>query len=118
MKYIATPYSHMDPAVRERRYLLAIQAVLALHKVFPREMIYSPIVYWHPAALLHNLPTEHGYWEQINNTEIAHCDELLVIQLKGWEHSRGIAREILQAQIREVVTITYLSPSDLGIPEE
>jgi hypothetical protein len=117
MKYVATPYSHISPAIMQRRYELAVQAVLSLVKMYPGQMIYSPIVYWHPVALAHKLPTDHIYWQAINDTELLVCDEVFVIQFKDWEHSRGIARELETARSRELV-ITHLRPEDLAVPFE
>src|SRR4051812_15243129 len=84
MIYLASPYSHDDPTVREERFREACRATAALIDV--GEVVYSPIVHSHPLAA-HGLPTAWEFWEKQDRELIARCDEVVVLTLDGWESS-------------------------------
>jgi len=89
--YLASPYTHGNPAVRYARYsqtkcVVAAYTMLRLHVI-------SPIVHFHPVADAYDLPTDFEFWRDHNLTCIRRCDELHVIQLPGWEISKGVQEE-------------------------
>ncbi|MFQ5732136.1 MAG: DUF1937 family protein [Planctomycetaceae bacterium] len=95
MIYLASPYSHPDPAVRERRFqaacLAAAQLMRASHTVF------APIVHSHP-LVDYGLPTDWSYWERQDREHLARCDEVVVLLLDGWRESRGVQAEVRLAE--------------------
>lgn len=91
MIYLASPYSHPDPAVREQRYQAACQATAALLRA--GELVFSPIVHSHPLVAF-DLPTAWGFWESIDRAYLERCDEVVVLMLNGWEASVGVRAEI------------------------
>ncbi|MDH5184381.1 MAG: DUF1937 family protein [Gammaproteobacteria bacterium] len=96
MKYLACPYSHPEPSVREIRF----QAVtdLAASKVAAGEHILSPITHGHALAMTdHKLPMEFEYWEALCKKMIDACDEVMVLTLEGWKESVGVQAEIRYA---------------------
>ena len=106
MIYLASPYSHPSPTVRQQRYEQAVEhAVMLVNK--RNEAVFSPIAHSHPMAL-HGLSGAWEMWAEMDLAVIAICEELVVLQLRGWEHSRGIAAEIAEAR-RLGIPVTYLA---------
>lgn len=95
--YLASPYSHENFVIVNARYR-DTQDFVARHLAAGR-FIYSPIVYAHPLAVRHNLPTSAEWWWAFNKTMIDHCDMIWVLCLRDWENSRGVRDEIDYAEI-------------------
>jgi hypothetical protein len=91
--YLATPYSHPDPTVREARFrvvnAVAAQLMRAGHHVF------SPISHCHPIALAGELPTDWKYWEAYDRGFLEWADEMYIVAQEGWAESAGVRAEIL-----------------------
>ncbi len=90
MIYLASPYSHPDEAVRQQRYELACEATAKLCRW--GHVVFSPIVHSHP-LVQYGLPTDWEFWSWYDREFIKCCDELVVLQLDGWEDSAGVANE-------------------------
>jgi nucleoside 2-deoxyribosyltransferase len=93
--YLASPYSHADPAVREARYQAACRTTAALLRA--GLVVFSPIVHSHPLVAF-ALPTGWDFWERIDRAYLARCDELVVLMLDGWKESTGVRAEIALAR--------------------
>lgn len=91
MIYVASPYSHSDPAVREMRFRQA-EAFVArlLNQDVP---VFSPIVYCHVMAERHRLPTDADFWAGVNWRFMQRCTAFALVALPGWDTSRGVAAE-------------------------
>lgn len=93
--YLASPYTHPDPFVREARYL---QAMIELtRRLKAGEHVYSPIVHCHELAKIADLPRDAKFWEAYNHTMLNRSSRLVVLCLPGWKESKGVADEISQA---------------------
>jgi Domain of unknown function (DUF1937) len=92
--YLASPYSHPDPAVRETRFRAACRAAAALIRA--GSIVYAPVVHGHP-LVRYGLPTDWSFWQPSARAFIKRCDELVVLPLPGWESSEGIKAEIANA---------------------
>lgn len=90
--YLASPYSHADPAVVEQRFEAVCRA--AGRFMAQGYLVYSPIAHTHPIAVRGALPTDWTYWERYDRHMIAACDTLGVLMLDGWEESRGVTAEL------------------------
>ena len=90
--YVAAPYSHDDPAVRELRFR-KINAYCAA-QMAAGVILYSPISHCHPIAFEHALPTDWAFWERFDRAMIGCCQRLTVLTLDGWRESRGVQAEI------------------------
>ena len=92
MIYLACPYSHPDPAVREARFQAANMVAAKLMEA--GEIVFSPLSMSHPIeghmAEIHD--TE--WWMRIDHAFMEHCDSCLVIDVPGWETSKGVGLEI------------------------
>ena len=106
--YLASPYSDPDPAVCERRYQDALQAVSALHA--RGRLAFSPIVYGHILATSCGGPTDWEAWAALNLEMLARCDLLWVLMIPDWERSKGVQAEIREAE-RLGIPVRYLSGS-------
>lgn len=91
--YVGSPYSHPDPAVRERRF----EAVCAKSASLMRQgyTVFSPIAHshhiathLHPDLLMHN-----RFWMKQDLPILQFAEKLIVLTLDGWQHSRGLNEE-------------------------
>ena len=107
--YLASPYQHPDPLIRKKR-LLAVTYVAA--ELFMQgRYVFSP--------LTHNVPLK-GFgvlgdwdaWKAYDELLLSRCNILYVLQLAGWEQSKGVSGEIAFAKAKKI-PITML-----GAPEE
>lgn len=90
--YLASPYTHPSPAVREYRYLKAAHACAVLFKggIVP----YSPIVHWHEISKIFDMPKDHNFWIMADSIMLTGAREFIVLMLDGWEQSAGVQREL------------------------
>lgn len=96
LTYLASPYSHEDPCVREERFDAVCRA--AGKMMAAGELVYSPIAHSHPVAVRVKLPTDFAYWEAYCRETLGRCDEVAVLMLDGWRESKGVRAEIRLAQ--------------------
>jgi hypothetical protein len=91
MIYLASPYSHPDPAVRQKRFDAACRAAAALLRVgIP---VFSPIAHSHPIAQ-HGVPGTWAFWQRIDRQYLRHCRAVVVLRLPGWDMSVGVQAEV------------------------
>jgi hypothetical protein len=96
MIYLATPYSHPDPLIREERFRLA--SITAGYLMQQGLIVFSPIAHTHPIASLCSLPLGWEYWHKFDIEFITLCEKLIVVKMIGWEESHGIREEIKIAE--------------------
>ena len=92
MIYLATPYSHSDPAVMEARFDQACRISGKL--MAAGEIVFSPIAHTHPIAVRCELPRGWDYWQRYDREMILRASRVLVVKMDGWDTSKGIAGEI------------------------
>jgi hypothetical protein len=85
--YLASPYSHPDPLVREARFDAACRATVDLIRA--GHVVFSPIVHGHPLARF-GLPTDWSFWQRFDEEHLRRCCEVLVLQADGWRESEGV----------------------------
>jgi len=115
--YLATPYSHPNPAVSQARFE-AINRVAACI-INEGHVVYSPISHTHPIAMTGLLPEEAEgtcgenweFWEEQDMPFLDWCDELWVYMADGWEESTGVDQEITMILAAEK-PVRYISESD------
>jgi hypothetical protein len=100
MIYLATPYSHPKSSVRNTRYMMAMKLVHFLCKTSESEMVYSPIVHWHPIARRYDLPKEHNFWSNLDEQMIDKADKVYFVIMTGWETSEGMKQEYHYALVQ------------------
>lgn len=91
MIYLASPYSHPDPIVREIRYLEAMKKLLWYVKA--GVACFSPIVHSHEMAKIYNMGRDALTWSAYNEAMLRDSEELHILTLPGWKESVGIMAE-------------------------
>lgn len=92
--YLGQPYAHEDSLVTLSRYQMGLAASTNL--MIQGYHIYSPIVHNHP--IICNGGPRPGwigaFWRDYDLDVLSRCDGLVVLCLKGWDNSAGLAEEI------------------------
>ena len=103
--YLACPYSHPDPEIREQRFRAVNKCAARLLR--EGHIVFSPISHSHPIAVQCDLPGDHAFWKKWNGAFIDWCDVLYVAALDGWLESEGVWWEMRRAkrQGKEVVVM-------------
>jgi hypothetical protein len=118
--YLASPYSHPDPMVREARFQAACRQAAELMRC--GISVFSPIVYSH-SIVAYGLPADWATWERLDRAILEICSEVLVLALDGWRESEGVQAEIEVAKRlgKPVVVVEpdslFHGPSSLGAGE-
>lgn len=99
MIYLASPYSHPDPAVQQARHDAACRCVARFWQA--GVTAFSPVVH---RGLL-DVCKAYTFWKAPDSPLLAEIGALVVLRLDGWEQSVGVAAEIAHAE-------------DMGIPVE
>ena len=95
--YLATPYSHSDPAVRQARFEAVTKAAGEL--IAQGHHVFSPITHSHPIALAcPDTPTDHEFWWKFNKAWIDWCDEVWILIIDGCDESLGANKEMAYAR--------------------
>lgn len=89
--YLACPYSHEDPDVRERRVLMADKATAWI--MSDGFVVYSPLSHSHRVARHLDNHLDHVFWLNQCASFVEWADELWVLTLDGWKESKGIRVE-------------------------
>lgn len=114
MIYLACPYSHPDPAVRQQRFDAACQATVALMRAgLP---IFSPLTHSHP-LVRYGLAGDWKFWESYDRAHLEACNALAVLMLDGWKESVGVQAELDIAAKLEL-PIMLIVPASVGIRAE
>ena len=91
--YLASPYSHKDPMVRQERVELAEAKAIELMKASNDNMVFSPVVYGHRLEI-RGLHYGDASWRNWSMSFLMNWAEVLVIYtLDGWRESMGVIRE-------------------------
>lgn len=95
--YLATPYTHDDPAVRAERFDVVNRVAGELMR--KGEIVYSPISHTHPIAQECELPQVWcDFWEHQDRPFLEASYRLVVLKQDGWDKSRGVKAEIAIAE--------------------
>ncbi len=112
MNYLASPYFHPDPAVRQKRFEDVCKAASVL--MSRGEFVFSPIAHSYPIAVMGALPLDFAYWEQYDREMLAGCEELWVLRLDGFKESKGVQAEI-DIAAEYCMPVVMLNPEDYGL---
>lgn len=112
MIYLASPYSHSEPHVREQRFNAACEAAARL--LGSGNAVFSPVAHGHSIAR-YGVPTDWRFWERIDRKLIARCDEIVVLPLAGWRESEGVREEIrIAGELGKPVRYLDAGPCGVG----
>lgn len=115
MIYLASPYSHPNPARIRMRFEAARFATASL--LLQGLTVYSPIVHGHAIASAHDLPADFEWWMRHCIDMLSRAGDLYVLKLDGWEESRGVKAEIDWWNSNRESTPHYIDPIGLPLPE-
>ena len=108
--YLASPYSHPDPAMREKRFKAACMATAEL--MLDGHVAYSPIAHSHPVALHGGIDPTHNFdWLGQDLPILAKFDDVHVLCIPGAAESKGVKVEIQEAK-RLGKRIEFMFPSE------
>lgn len=110
--YLASPYTHPDPAVRERRHDIACRVAGRL--MLKGRRVFSPIAHSHVIGLAIEKPTDRDFWLAQDSAILEHASELVVLMLPGWRESYGVSQEIKRAT-ELGIPVSYNHPEDFGV---
>jgi hypothetical protein len=108
--YLASPYSHDDPRVREARFRLACEAASVIMRAGLH--VFSPIAHTHPIAMAGGLPTGWDYWRGYDEAMLGACGAMAILQIPGWRESRGVQGEFEIAQ-KLGLPVAYVDPANV-----
>ena len=91
--YLASPYSHPNPATRQLRFDMVCE--FAARLASDGKIVFCPIAHTHPLEK-YGLPRDWDFWQRFDQPFMDRCDELIVLCLPGWKDSTGVTDEILQ----------------------
>lgn len=90
--YLGSPYSKYPDGIERAFELVCTNAGLLIRCGVP---VYSPIAHCHPIARNANIdPHNHRIWLPANALMMAGAKGLIVLKLKTWEQSYGLAFEM------------------------
>ena len=95
MIYLASPFTHVDPAIRQQRFEAACRAAAAL--ICRGQTVFSPIAHSH-AICRYGVPLDWQFWQRHDRRYLDVCDEVVVLMLDGWRESIGVQAEITIAR--------------------
>ncbi len=95
--YLASPYSHPEEHIRDRRVVDVIDAsVVFMHQSI---VVFPPIALNGPWTKTHQVRGDWEFWEKYDKLYIDRCDGgLIVLMLDGWDKSIGVTAEIKYAK--------------------
>jgi len=110
--YLACPYTHELSSVRELRYMAVMECYV--HLIKTGISIFSPICMTHGPhnwANENRVPISHSTWLATDHPFLIKSSGMFVLQLPGWEESKGVAWEtdIINGL---VLPIIYIPPDE------
>jgi hypothetical protein len=109
MLYLACPYSHPDPAVRDKRHDAACKAAAALLRA--GVPVYAPVVHSHN-LVRHGLPTDWQFWSRFDPAFLEIADAVVVLALDGWQESIGVREEVRLAE-QMSIPVLFARPDEI-----
>ncbi len=106
LTYLAAPYGHPDPKVRQARMHAFYKADVELS--LQGHFLVSPL-YKVETAKYGNIPDTWEYWKSYSYHLLAPCYQLMVLMLDGWKESVGVTAEI-EYCTRYRIPIIYVEP--------
>lgn len=103
MIYLASPYSAPTEALEKLRFQQTRDFVAKQIKL--GYVIFSPIVYCHQFKIDFGFAGDADYWAEFNLAILHRAKQMWVLQLTGWEQSRGVQTELAWAKALDIPVI-------------
>lgn len=107
--YLASPYTpHAGESVQDRVDAACLHAARMMDA---GDAVFSPIAHSHYVAdhLSDDKRMDHEFWMRQDLAILQAAAKVVVLRLPAWERSKGIAREIAEAQ-RLGIPVEYIDP--------
>ena len=89
--YLAAPYSHPDPEIRQRRTIMADHVAAKIMQ--QGYVVFSPLSHSHRIAHHIGNHLSHDFWLTQDLEMLAMCDEMWILTIPGYSESKGIKME-------------------------
>ena len=111
--YLCTPYSHPSAEAREIRFNISCE--VAAWAMSQGHTVFCPIAHSHPIAqyLPNELLLDHEFWMRQDLPMLAHADEVWVYPNDAADVSRGVAREVAEAE-KLGIPVRFVCPAEVG----
>jgi len=93
--YLACPYTSKSERVMKQRVERATEAAALLMGF--GNWVFSPITYGHAVAKFLDNHADGSFWLRQVLPYMEICSHLYILREKGWEKSKGIEREVVEA---------------------
>jgi hypothetical protein len=94
--YLACPHTHVNPQVREYRYLVATEVAAKL--LVEGTHVYSPVTHSHPMLAFASFPDIKAFWQEVDLVYLKLSKKLIVVCIDGWKTSAGVQDAIAFAK--------------------
>lgn len=108
MVYLACPYSHPDPEVRESRFEIACKIAAAF--IEQGYNVYSPISHSHHIEKYLRKQRDWSIWGRVDREALSFCSLVFVIAIPGWKESKGIMDELFWAKELDIPVLVLTEP--------
>lgn len=108
--YIASPYAHESPAVKEQRAEAIAHITAEIIAKQDAIILFSPIAYTHPFNHIEGME-----WVEWDKQFLLRCGAMLIVRLDGWEASEGIQKEIDFCHEHNIPMLSASADEVLGI---
>lgn len=95
MIYLASPFTHSDPAIVQQRVMYATKKAAELMN--QGYDVYSPITFGE-CVVRHGCQIDHERWLNHGLNMLKLCDELWIYCQQGWAESEGVVTELQYAK--------------------
>ncbi len=111
--YLASPYTHSDPAVRKQRFRAVCKVAGRLMQ--QGQALFVPIAMSHPITeCTPTLPSKWAFWEQYDREFVLGSKALWVVDIPGWKTSVGVQAEIEIAKLH-AIRVRLVNPKTLEL---
>lgn len=107
--YLASPYTPtLGESIEDRVDAACKAAARLMESGFS---VFAPVPHSHCIAehLAPERQLDHNFWMAQDLAVLRHCERVFVLRLDGWERSRGIERELMEARTAGI-SIEYIDP--------
>lgn len=102
--YLAMPYGHPDPDVRNDRMEVFYDIAARLIKM--GVYVVSPLLHIETCKR-HDIPDNWTYWQAYSEVLLTKCDMMVVITVDGWNTSTGVLGELAFCR-QYSIPVTYV----------
>lgn len=106
MIFVSAPYYHFEKDIIEKR--VAIVSKYCGKLLNDGIIAFSPVCFGHQIVKYCSLPNDFNYWDKFSITLLSKCKEMHVLQIDGWEKSKGVKAEI-EYSIKKKIKIKYIA---------